>query len=91
MLKKFYQAVPVELFIFLLLMLYVVITPNNSWLTFDNKRIFEVGIIYINLIALFNVDFRGRLISLFLSFNQNIIHRFIAAYYFVGNLCTFKS
>lgn len=65
MLKKYFKILSIEYFVFSWLIFFIIFTPNSYYFSFDKKRIFEVFIIFINLIILVNNNFRCRLINNF--------------------------
>lgn len=69
MLKDHFKKTPIESIVFIAIILFIIVTPNSYFFTFDKKRIFEVGIVFLNLIILSNRDFRGRLASHFYIFS----------------------
>ena len=63
--NKNYKLFSPEWIVFLFIISFVIFTPNAYYFTFDKNRIFEVGIIYLNLIILLNKNFRGHLLNCF--------------------------
>lgn len=67
--KDYLKAITVEYLLFFSIIIFIVFTPNNSFFSFDNKRIFEVCIIFVNLIILVNKSIRNNLIQAFCLFS----------------------